>query len=110
MKVESATDSSFEDFLKEKSKAWANASHEYAMVDAQRFDRDKDGVLGRYVDGFPDFGHNMKKYWGFAPTYVNVNHGEWRLVVPLTFRKLRVSTSGSRRGEDQARRRDGEAD
>lgn len=80
------------------------------MVDAQRFDRDKDGVLGRYVDGYPDFGHNMKKYWGFSPTYVNVNHGECGgLKEILTSRKLWITTARSRQRKDQTGSRDGKA-
>lgn len=62
-------DGSFDDFFRDKAAVWAGTDSEFAEVEAARAgSADEDGLVGRKVDGFPDFGHGMKKYWPFAPS------------------------------------------
>ncbi|KAL1412461.1 hypothetical protein Q8F55_000206 [Vanrija albida] len=83
-------------FLRDKADVWTTLGDEYADVDAARsqiaaggavaggaaveggeFSSDADGLVGKTVPGFPDFGHNMLKEWSFRPGYVNLNHGSY---------------------------------
>jgi len=68
---------SFAEFVRDKAEAWATVKdHEFATVETARgFSVDANGVVGKTAKGFPDFGHNMKQYWPFAPDWVNLNHG-----------------------------------
>ncbi|GMK58918.1 hypothetical protein CspeluHIS016_0603600 [Cutaneotrichosporon spelunceum] len=70
---------SFDEFVRDKAEAWATLNnHEFAAVEASRvFAVDEYGLVGKSVKGFPDFGHSMKKHWGFDPNYVNLNHGSY---------------------------------
>lgn len=52
---------SFDEFLRDKAAVWAGTDSEFAEVEAAQ-----DEIVGAKVEGFPDFGHNMKKYWPFA--------------------------------------------
>ncbi|KLT45811.1 PLP-dependent transferase, partial [Cutaneotrichosporon oleaginosum] len=63
---------SFDEFLRDKAAVWAGTESEFAEVEAAQ-----DEIVGAKVDGFPDFGHNMKQYWPFAKSYVNMNHGSY---------------------------------
>lgn len=60
---------SFDEFVRDKAEAWATVKHdEFATVEAARgLETNEDGLVGKKVDGFPKFGHGMKKYWPFAP-------------------------------------------
>ncbi|GFZ51325.1 LOW QUALITY PROTEIN: hypothetical protein JCM24511_09085 [Saitozyma sp. JCM 24511] len=89
---------SFEQFLKDRAHLWLSLdTNEFDEVERARalktmpgvdYDPsttpdtdDEDGreskIKGRTVEGKPDFGHNMLKYWGFAKDYVNLNHGSY---------------------------------
>lgn len=60
-----AADDSFDEFLRDKAAVWAGTDSEFAEVEAAH---GEDELVGRKVDGYPDFGHNMKQYWPFAST------------------------------------------
>ncbi|ORY28005.1 pyridoxal phosphate-dependent transferase [Naematelia encephala] len=91
---------SFQDFVKEKAILWVGANTiEYDEVDRHRAlqeepainglavqtgsvkspleDADESQIVGKIMDGYPEFGHGMLKYWKFAPGYVNMNHGSY---------------------------------
>jgi len=81
--------SSFEDFVKDKAAVWMGTNtEEYdgvdryralqtmpgvqqdrAAVDGQEDDEAQDGdeskIEGKTMEGFPDFGNNMRQYWKF---------------------------------------------
>ncbi|BEI83739.1 hypothetical protein CcaverHIS002_0403430 [Cutaneotrichosporon cavernicola] len=70
---------SFAEFVRDKAEAWATLNdHEFTAVEASRtLAVDEHGLVGKTVQGFPDFGHGMKKHWGFDPKYTNLNHGSY---------------------------------
>jgi hypothetical protein len=60
---------SFDEFVRDKADTWATLNdHEFATVEASRtFAVDENGIVGKKVKGFPDFGHEMKQHWPFDP-------------------------------------------
>ncbi|KAK8850714.1 hypothetical protein IAR55_004634 [Kwoniella newhampshirensis] len=90
----------FEEFIEAKASLWNHLPSDwFSDVDRQRVlqeelavaesrtqtspssasdaDGDESTVEGKVVEGFPDFGHDMLKYWGFRDGYVNMNHGSY---------------------------------
>lgn len=92
-------DESFDEFVRDKAAAWASVNdHEYASVDAFRgfasvdalrgLSLNDDLIVGKTMEGYPEFGHGMKKLWPFADDCeysvtaalipdVNLNHGSY---------------------------------
>ncbi|MDN8753947.1 hypothetical protein Q0M25_13660, partial [Staphylococcus aureus] len=78
---------SIEAFLRDKAQVWTTLGDEYADVDAARSQiaaggtvaggaavaggeysaADAEGIVGKKMPGFPDFGHSILKEWSFRP-------------------------------------------
>jgi hypothetical protein len=73
---------SFDEFMKEKAHLWAGTgkTNYFDDVERQRVsspveskvpqgfpEADESAIEGRVLEGYPDFGHNMLKYWKFDP-------------------------------------------
>ncbi|WVR08776.1 hypothetical protein IAU60_005834 [Kwoniella sp. DSM 27419] len=91
----------FEEFIQSKKSAWNDLPTEWftdverqqvlqlepapthkgelaaAVDDELSIDGETGRIVGEKAEGFPDFGHNMRQYWGFDKNYVNLNHGSY---------------------------------
>ncbi|WWD20884.1 hypothetical protein CI109_105361 [Kwoniella shandongensis] len=72
----------FEEFIKAKSSLWKDLPSDW-FTDVERHrgssedsDGDESKIEGKTVEGSPEFGHDMLKYWKFNG-YVNLNHGSY---------------------------------
>lgn len=57
---------SFEAFLRDKADAWAQGKHwEFDDVEKARNTSGEEVLEGQVVDGYPEFGRGMRKFWKF---------------------------------------------
>ncbi|WVF67835.1 hypothetical protein IAT40_002596 [Kwoniella sp. CBS 6097] len=120
---------SFEDFLRAKESAWNNlpedwfddrerqnllrlepgvtgdSSQSANTDDDPHADGEENQILGRTMDGFPRFGHDMLKYWGFNKGYVNLNHGSYGSPPRPVIEKMRALADQTEGNPDYFMRR-----
>ncbi|KAI9633417.1 pyridoxal phosphate-dependent transferase [Dioszegia hungarica] len=81
----------FETFVRDKADVWTGSStKEYDDVERHHAEQKSHGTTGEQArngtaselegqrkEGYPDFGHNMLKYWAFKDGYLNFNNGSY---------------------------------
>ncbi|EIW69330.1 hypothetical protein TREMEDRAFT_43923 [Tremella mesenterica DSM 1558] len=111
---------SFAEFVKERADQWTGKDttefdeiEHHLAIRAEPGIRDEKsqsdfkptGVKGKTKEGFPDFGRNMLKYWGFQPGYVNLNHGSYGSPPKPVIERMRALTDEIERFPDLFMRR-----
>ncbi|WRT70899.1 uncharacterized protein IL334_007898 [Kwoniella shivajii] len=120
---------SFESYMKAKESAWKDLPEDYfSEVERQRalkeepgasgegvssavgsFDPHADGeeskIIGRTAKGYPDFGREMRKHWGFNKDYVNLNHGSYGSPPKVVIEKMRTLSDQIEQNPDLFMRR-----